>query len=175
MLHAYLYTICFVFCYTSWHFYAISRTKLLTRCHSASSLFLLFFCFRKATLEIFSELDEIKAKVPIFPKVWRSPKQRRRGARGRPHHAKAWATPWPRRTMVWAPGPHSDAALPPIYSPQGGKPKPWSNSTKHTTSHRRHWCEIGMVLKLFPAPCRRGESPPEASFITMPASGVMHE
>jgi hypothetical protein len=30
----------------------------------------------------------------------------------------ARATPWPRRGMVWAPGPHSDAALPPIYSPR---------------------------------------------------------
>jgi hypothetical protein len=29
--------------------------------------------------------------------------------------------------------------------------------------------------KLFPAPCRRGESPAEAFFITMPASGVMCE
>jgi hypothetical protein len=29
--------------------------------------FLLFLCFRKATQEIFSELDKIKAKTPIFP------------------------------------------------------------------------------------------------------------
>jgi hypothetical protein len=29
--------------------------------------FLLFFYFRKATQEIFSELDETKAEVPIFP------------------------------------------------------------------------------------------------------------
>jgi hypothetical protein len=29
--------------------------------------FLLFLCFRKATQEIFSELDETKAEVPIFP------------------------------------------------------------------------------------------------------------
>jgi hypothetical protein len=29
--------------------------------------FLLFLCFRKATQEIFSESDETKAKVPIFP------------------------------------------------------------------------------------------------------------
>jgi hypothetical protein len=28
--------------------------------------FLLFLCFRKVTQEIFSELDEIKAEVPIF-------------------------------------------------------------------------------------------------------------
>jgi hypothetical protein len=30
-------------------FYAFYRTNLLTRCHSASSLFLLFLCFIKAT------------------------------------------------------------------------------------------------------------------------------
>jgi hypothetical protein len=29
--------------------------------------FLLFLCFRKATQEIFSELDETKSKTPIFP------------------------------------------------------------------------------------------------------------
>jgi hypothetical protein len=32
-----------------------------------------------------------------------------------------------------------------------------------------------MVQKLFPAPYGRGESSPEAFFITMPASGVMRE
>jgi hypothetical protein len=116
MLHACLYTICFVFCYTSWRFYAFSGTNLLTRRHSASFLFLLFFCFRKATQEIFSELDDTKAKVPIFPDTKRGPKMRRRGTRGRPHHAMVRATPWPRRAVVWAPGPLPDAALPPIYS-----------------------------------------------------------
>jgi hypothetical protein len=107
-----------VFCYTSWHFYAFSRTNLLTRRHSASSLFLLFLCFRKATQEIFSELDETKAKVPIFPDTRRSPKMRRRGTRGRPHHAMARATPWPRRAVVWALVQLLDAAFPPIYSPR---------------------------------------------------------
>jgi hypothetical protein len=57
-------------------------------------------CFRKATQEIFSELDETKAKVPIFPKAWWSPKQRWRGTRGQPRHAMVQATPWPRRAMV---------------------------------------------------------------------------
>jgi hypothetical protein len=118
MLHACLYTISFVFCYTLWRFYAFSRTNSLMRCHSASSLFLLFLSFRKATQKIFSELDDTKSKIPIFPETSRSPKQRRRGARRRPHHGMAWATPWPRHGQVWAPGPHSDAALPPIYSPR---------------------------------------------------------
>jgi hypothetical protein len=44
--------------------YAFSRTNLLTRCHSVSSLFLLFLCFRKVIQEIFSELDKTKAKHP---------------------------------------------------------------------------------------------------------------
>jgi hypothetical protein len=48
MLHACLCTICFVFCYTSWRFYALSGTNLLTRCHSASSLFSAVFVFQKS-------------------------------------------------------------------------------------------------------------------------------
>jgi hypothetical protein len=37
-----------VFCYTSWHFFAFSRTNLLMRCHSASSLFSAIFVFQKS-------------------------------------------------------------------------------------------------------------------------------
>ena len=55
---------CFIYTFIS--FYAFSGTNLLTRCHSASSLFSAVFGFRKAVKEIFSELDESKAKVPIF-------------------------------------------------------------------------------------------------------------
>jgi hypothetical protein len=47
MLHACFYTMCLVFRYTSWHFYAFSETNLLTRCHSASSLFSAVFVFQK--------------------------------------------------------------------------------------------------------------------------------
>jgi hypothetical protein len=53
-----------------------------------------------------------------------------------------------------------------------GKPKvPDQFSTKPIVSRRRRRREI----KIFPAPCRRGESPPEAFFITMAASGMMCE
>jgi hypothetical protein len=118
-----LCTICFVFCYTSWHFYAFSETNLLTRCHSASSLFSAVLCFGKVTQEIFLKLDETKAEVPIFLDMRQSPKQRRRGARGWPHHAVARVTPWPRRAMVWAPGPPPDITLPPTYSPRWDNPR----------------------------------------------------
>jgi hypothetical protein len=57
-----------------------------------------------------------------------------------------------------------------------GKPKRSDRfSLKHTTSRRHRRREIGRVQKLFSAPCQRGESPPEAFFITMPASRVMRE
>jgi hypothetical protein len=125
MLHACLYIICFVFGYTSWHFYAFSGTNLLTRCHSASSCFLLFLCFRKATQEIFSELDETKAELPIFTEASRRPKMRRRGAKGQPHHRVAQPSPWPRHRVVRPPGPPPDAALSPINSPRREKPKGW--------------------------------------------------
>jgi hypothetical protein len=80
--------------------------------------FLPFLCFRNATQKIFSELDEIKAEVPIFPDVRRSPKQRLRGTRGQAHHRVVRPSPWSHHQVVCPPGPPPDAALPPIYSPQ---------------------------------------------------------
>jgi hypothetical protein len=123
MLHACLYNICFVFFYTSWRFYAFSRTSLLTRCHSASSYFLLFLCFRKVTQEIFSELGETKTEVPNYLTRRRSPKESRRQTKGQPHQVVAWATPWPRYQVVWPPGPPPDIALPPINSLWRENPK----------------------------------------------------
>jgi hypothetical protein len=123
MFHACLYTICFEFCYTSWHFYAFSRTNLLTRCHSASSLFSAILCFKKVTQEIFSELDETKAEPPIFTKASWRPKMRRRGARSQAHHQGAQPSPWPRHPMVRPAGPTSDDALSPTSSPRREKPK----------------------------------------------------
>src|SRR3954467_14386616 len=67
MLHA-----CFVYDPTCFmcifiQYLAFSGTNLLTRCRSACSCFLLFLYFRKFTYEIFSELDQTKAKVPNIP------------------------------------------------------------------------------------------------------------
>jgi hypothetical protein len=85
--------------------------------------FLLFFCFRKATQEIFSELDETKAEPPIFSDMSQSPKMRRRGARGRQHPRAVWPSPSLCHQGVRPPGPPPDATLPPIYSPRREKPK----------------------------------------------------
>jgi hypothetical protein len=123
MLHACFTPIALCFVYTSWHFYAFLGTNLLTRCHSVSSCFLLFLCFRKVTQEIFSKLDETKPKVPIFPDTRRSPKQRRRRARRWPHHLVAQVHPWSRHPVVWGPWVPSDIAPPPIKSLQHKNPK----------------------------------------------------
>jgi hypothetical protein len=162
MLHACFTPIALCFVYTSLHFYAFSGTNLLMRCHSASSYFLLFLCFRKVTQEIFLKLDETKAKVPIYLKGRQSPKGRQSRTRRWLHHRVARAT-LGRNTRWCGPLVH------PLTSPfrlqilVGGK-----TLRKRTLFHETY-------CKLFPAPCRRGESSPEAFFITMPASGVMRE
>jgi hypothetical protein len=93
MRHACFTPIDLCFVYTSWHFYAFFGTNLLTRCHSASSSFLLFFYSRLLLKEIFLELDKTKAKVPIFLTRSRSPKGRQSRATRRPHLMVARPTP----------------------------------------------------------------------------------
>jgi hypothetical protein len=127
MLHACFTPIALCFVYTLWHFYAFSGTNLLTRCHSDSSYFMLFFYSRLLLKEIFSKLDETKAKVPIFlTRSWSSKRRRSRATR-RPHLVVA-QSPWPRCPMVWAPRASTDLSLPPIY------PHPWKNP-KHSSLH----------------------------------------
>jgi hypothetical protein len=48
--------------------------------------FLLFLCFRKATQEIFSELDKTTTKTPIFPGRRTRTVRESEGARGQAHH-----------------------------------------------------------------------------------------
>jgi hypothetical protein len=117
------YTNCFMFCLHFVAFYAFSGTNLLTRCHSASSCFLLFFYSRLLPMEIFSELDKTKPEVPIFLSRTRSPKGRRRRSRRRPHHRVVRAHLWLRHHMVWAPRAPTDIALLPINCPRHENPK----------------------------------------------------
>jgi hypothetical protein len=174
MLHAYFTPIALCFVYTSWHFYAFSGTNLLTRCHSASSPFSAIFVFQKSYTGNILRIGRNKIQSSIYLTRRRSPKERRRGARGQPHHRVARATPLPRHQVVWTPGPPPDIAVPPINSLWWENPKGRTLFMKHTAS-RRHRSEIGRVQKLFSAPCRREKSSPEAFFITMPASEVMCE
>jgi hypothetical protein len=161
MLHACFTPIALCFVYTSWHFYAFSRTTLLTRCHCASSYFLLFLCFRKFTQEIFSELDEIKAKVHIYLKGRQSPEERQSRTRRWPHHRVARATPWPCHRVVWALGPPSDIALLPIYSFRRENPRGPNNFPRN-------------ILKS-PLLSSRDQEGPEALPDTLPKRGIINE
>jgi hypothetical protein len=117
MLHVCLCTNCFMFCYTSWHFYAFSETNLLTRCHSASSLFSVFV-FQKSYIGNILKIGRNKSRSSYFSRHETESKAETEGGKRAAHHAMAKATPWPRRAMVWALGPPPDIALPPIYSPR---------------------------------------------------------
>jgi hypothetical protein len=70
MLHAYFYTICLMFCYTSWHFYAFSGTNLLTSRHSASSLFSTIFVFQESYIGNILGIGRNQSQLPrILPKL----------------------------------------------------------------------------------------------------------
>src|SRR6185369_1157033 len=102
MFHACFIPIATCFASTLCHFYTFSGTNLLTRCRSASSCFLLFFYSRKASLEIFSELDETSRGMLFCQNTPDGAKEQQRRATRRPHATKARA-PLPRPGMVWAP------------------------------------------------------------------------
>jgi hypothetical protein len=114
-------------------------------------------------------------EVQIFTGASRTPRERRRGATGGPHHQGARPGAGPHPPMVSPTRATSDAAPSPIKTPRREKPRYPITFPEYIAIHRRRRPEIGRVQKLFPAPCRRGESPPEVFFIAMLASGAMSE
>jgi hypothetical protein len=118
MLHACLCTICLVFCYTSWHFYAFSRTNLLTRCHNVSFLFSAVFVFQKSSTGNVLRIGRNKSWSSYFSRYeMESKAETEEGQRAAmPCHGASH--PRLRQAMGWAPGPPPDIALPPIYSPR---------------------------------------------------------
>jgi hypothetical protein len=116
-----------------------------------------------------------KPDVQKFTGASREPKRRRRGATGGPHHQGARPRAGPHPPMVRPTRSTSDAAPSPIKTPQWEKPKYPITFPEYIAIRRRRRPEIGRVQKLFPAPCRRGESPPEVFFITMLAFSAMSE
>src|SRR3954469_20668665 len=97
MLHACFFCIPTCFMCTLIQYLAFSGTNLFTRCHSASSCFLLFLCFRKVLHEIFLELHGTKTQCLIIPSRSHSQKGRRSGATRWPDTRPARALGWPRR------------------------------------------------------------------------------
>ena len=175
MFHACFIPIATWFASTLYHFYIFFGTNLLTRCRSVSSCFLLFLYSRKASLEIFSELDETSRGSLFYQNSPEGPKEQRRGARRAPHAPRARGPPLPRPRVVWAPRGSSAAALSPTYFPRRENPKGLSK-------YPRKVPETPPPSTL----AREGSEPlpgtlPERGIVTggfyiaMPASGVMRE
>jgi hypothetical protein len=123
MLHACSYTICFEFCYTSWRFYAFSGTNLLTRCHSASSLFSAVFVFQKSYTRNILGIGRNKSRTSYFYRSFAKTEDETEGGQGPATLQGGVAQPWPRPPMVRPPGPPPDDAPLPIKSPRQEKPK----------------------------------------------------
>jgi hypothetical protein len=123
MLHACLHTICVVFCYTSWCFYAFSGTNLLTRCHCASSLFSAVFVFQKSYIGNILGIGWNKSRTYYFYRSFAKTEDETEGDQelGSPQGVRP--SPWPRYPMVRLAGPTSDDALSPISSPRREKPR----------------------------------------------------
>jgi hypothetical protein len=99
--------------------------------------FLLFLCFRKVTQEIFSDWMKQKPEVQIFTGASRTPKERRRGATGGPHHQGAWPGAGPHPPMVSPTRATSHAAPSPIKTPRRVKPKHPITFPEHIAIRRR--------------------------------------
>jgi hypothetical protein len=167
MLHVCLYTICFEFCYTTWHFYAFSGTNLLTRCHSASSLFSAIFVFQKSYTGNILGIGQNKSRTSYFYRSFAKTEDETEGGQepGSPPGgaAQPLAAPpygearWPH--LWWCPFP--------ISSPRREKPKgqisfSWNilqatavavASLGRSRSSSRHPAGEGN-------PCRRPSTPP---------------
>ena len=126
-------------------------------------LFSAVFGSRKAVRAIFSEFDETKAKPPIFPRDTRSQKGKPGGGPRPPNHMLARLGPQARREVRREPRTSADIAPSPIYSPRRENPKTPSLSSRTYSLPPPSSTLTRGVLKLFPAPCRRGESSPEGS------------
>jgi hypothetical protein len=112
-----------VFCYTSWRFYAFSGTNLLTRCHSASSLFSAVFVFQKSYIGNILGIGRNKSQTSYFYRNFAKTEDEMEGGQGpgSPYGgaAQPLAAP-PHGESTWSP---SNAALSPIKSPRREKPR----------------------------------------------------
>jgi hypothetical protein len=158
MLHAYFYTICLVFRYTLWHFYAFSRTNLLTRCHGASSLFSAIFVFQKSytgnILRIGQNKSQTSRYLPKLPENRRGDGKEPQGG----HTTRGVACPWPMSAYGVGPWSTSDAAPSHIKTPRRENPKQPDHFSR---IHRDP-----------PPPSTRDREGPEALSGTLPERGI---
>jgi hypothetical protein len=162
MLHACLCTFCFVFCYTSWHFYAFSRTNLLMRCHSASSLFSAVFVFQKSYTGNILGIGQNKVRTSYFSRT-QDEDQRRAGGGQRAATLRA-GVPLA-RARGWC-GPPGRPLTPPLCLYKAFR----LQTPNQSVFFEKEFCSSAAVTDEFQgtevsilAPYRDGEVPPKPS------------
>ena len=153
----------------------ISWTNLLTRATVPAACFLLFLVLGKSENEYSRNWTGQKPKSLFYRGTTGARIRDREGLE--PGH-----TTWP-RDLAWSmPGGGLAAPRHPLglsfrlYIALGTKTLRTRSKIHERVCSRCHLHpKIGRDLKLFPAPCRRGEFTLEAFFITMQASSVMRE
>src|SRR3954464_15850717 len=93
MVHACFISFVLCFVYTLMYFYTLSRTNLLTRCHSACCLFSTVFGFKKLKNEYSQNWTGQNPKFIFFSERYGKSKTRRRRTQGWPHPRWARAHP----------------------------------------------------------------------------------
>jgi hypothetical protein len=89
-----------MFCYTSWCFYAFSRTNLLTRYHSASFLFSAIFVFQKSYTGNILRIGQNKSRTCYFYRSFAKTKDETEGGQ-RPATPQGGRRPAPDRAHPW--------------------------------------------------------------------------
>jgi hypothetical protein len=163
------FALCFV--YTSWHFYACSGTNLLTKCHSAGSLFSTVFVFQKSYTGNILGIGRNEARSSYFPPT-RDGVQRRVGEDPGAGHTIGWRGSTPGRATRWCGPPWCPLTSPfRLYKASDAKTLDESafSQIKFRSAAAVEDQFRGTAVSV-PAPCRDGDLPPEPSPSTPPPS-----
>ena len=163
MFHAVIMLIDTCFGCTLYYFYAFSGTNLLTRCHSASSVFFAVFSFRNPTREISSESDEIFSAINKRSRRSWSPEGTWGGAPRAPRHTRARPRVGPRRAMARGPHQAPDAHLSPIYTPCRKNPNTKTENPRKVPSRPSSSISDRGSSDALPGTLPEGRSSPKAS------------
>ena len=148
---------------TLYYFYAFSGTNLLTRCHSASSVFSAVFRFRNPTRKISSESDEIFSAINKSSGSFRSPEGTWGGAPRAPHHWRARPKVGPCRAMVWWPHQAPGAHPSPISTPRRKNPNTKDHIPRKVPSRPSSSISDRRSSEALPGTLPERRSSPEAS------------
>ena len=162
MFHVDIILIATCFGCTLYHFYTFSRTNLLTRCHSASSLFSAFFV--SEILERKYPRNRTKSITPSIkdrgdPGVRRAPGGHPRS----PRHRRARPRWDPHRAMVWGPHLGPDVPLSPVKSPSRETPNTIAHIPRKVLSRSSSSILDWRSSEALPGTLPEGRSSPEAS------------